>query len=79
MNLRNLVSESMLLITAEMEALSSLKFRYQYRKSSLFEIVYDVKAEVRTWELTTRDGRSCFLQYTQNKPNGQRLIQFPIT
>ena len=49
------------------------------QEKTSFEIVYDAKAELRTWKLKTRDSRACFLQYTQTKLNGERFIPFPIT
>ena len=49
------------------------------QEKTSFETVYDAKAELRTWELKTRDSRACFLQYTQTKLNGERFIPFPLT
>lgn len=32
------------------------------QEKTSFEIVYDAKAELRTWKLKTRDSRACFWQ-----------------
>ncbi|KAI4548136.1 hypothetical protein MG293_000466 [Ovis ammon polii] len=48
------------------------------QEKTSFEIVYDAKAELRTWKLKTRDSRACFWQYTQTKLNGERFVAFPI-